>query len=381
MGTEASLWLAQKSKLRTTSDGAAISAANLYRRGESKSMIETTLKSAMGKSGYDVSKLTLSVTLPASGNDNLTVDMAMPGDKYFTKAVWSGSVNITARTVVSFSSGEACVLALDKTASQALKAWGNASVDLGSCLGASNSSSSSAVAMGGSAALAATCLYSVGGVSGADKATLECSAPMTNKAELKGPLDGLTQPATPLICLPMPTVRKNDTITLLPGCYTGEVKIHGKLKLSPGLYFFKDAPITINAGGNLSGEGVTIIFKGTTDLTMNGNGSINLSAPLPGASPATGQTQVFPGVLIWGDKTGSTRTMQFNGTSSSSLTGIINFDKDDIVFSGNTGFQSDCVRLAARTVELTGNSKFVAGCEAVLGPLATQVAQKLKIIE
>lgn len=382
LGTEASYWMAQKSRLRTASDVAAITAANLYQRRETKANIESVIKSAMQKNGYDISKVTLTVNLPPAAGEPLTVNLAVPGDKYFTKAIWNGNITITARTAITFSAGPVCVLATHPTASGALNMTGNTDVDLGSCLAAANSTSSSAVTMGGSAELVAGCLYAGGGITGTSgRASLDCTTLMENRPAVKGPLDGMTQPPAPSPCNGSLNVKPKDDITVSPGCYSGSLRIQGKIKFNPGIYYFKDADLTINSGASLVGAGVTFIFSGDYAIKNNGHSNLNLTAPVEGSSPPSGQTLHYPGVLFWGASTGGPRDIKINGSASSVLSGVMSFEKDDVELLGSAGMQSDCLRLVGSTVKMSGNSSMTSDCQVPLGGLAMNAGTKLKIVQ
>jgi len=108
--------------------------------------------------------------------------------------------------------------------------------------------------------------------------------------------------------------------TIQPGRYSQTIRVNNNetLTMEPGLYCLANGA-TINAGGSLNGEGVTIYVTGGDFLT-NGAAAVVLSAP-PSRNchycpPAIG------GVVIY-MAPGNTGTVYITGTSSSSYTGTV----------------------------------------------------------
>jgi|GEM_PF-5913070 len=170
-GSESSYWFLQKSGLRFATDGAAITAANMYTRGLGESVIQAAIVKTLRDSGY-TDALDVDISYPATPSDRMIVDASINATKYFSKVFWKGTARIAARTEVAFEQGDVCMLALNRTASQAFYMQGNPSATLNGCVAASNSSASDAMHFGGSAEMTAACLYSAGGISGLSHAPL-----------------------------------------------------------------------------------------------------------------------------------------------------------------------------------------------------------------
>jgi hypothetical protein len=91
----------------------------------------------------------------------------------------------------------ACVLALDKSASSAIKIQGSTVVEMKGCRLASNSRANDAIYRGGSARIAAECALSAGGISGLGSSSyvkLDCDQPLTNQYPVNDPLAGVVPP-------------------------------------------------------------------------------------------------------------------------------------------------------------------------------------------
>jgi hypothetical protein len=62
-------------------------------------------------------------------------------------------------------------------------------------------------------------------------------------------------------------------------------------------------------------------------------------------------------------------TLSINGTSASKLTGFIYAPGAHVFYAGNSNMagSGDCIRVIGDTIEMTGNSKLAANCNAALG--------------
>ncbi len=375
LGTEAGYWLTQKSKLRGLTDGAAITAANLYQRRADQATIEASVKEALAKSGINTSTLFLDIDLPAAAGDPLKVVTRIPGERYFSTALWNGTIAIDARTDIEFSAGNVCVLAASPTADGALNMGGSSLANFSGCLAASNSTSSSSIAFSGSSQLTAGCLYSAGYVlDAAGHTTLECSNLMTGRREVALPLANMTQPLTPARCNNAPNFNPNSTVTVSPGCYSSNFNMKGIVHFQPGVYILNSANFTANAQAIITGTDVTFILKGDSTVDFNGGANIQLKAPEEGSGAA------YEGILFWGSTAAGTRIHKINGSAGSIFQGLMSFANDDVQFNGNSGVTSSCLRLVGKTVALRGNTDFNSECDAALGGLAMTAGNQMRII-
>jgi Flp pilus assembly protein TadG len=164
-----------------------------------------------------------------------------------------------------------------------------------------------------------------------------------------------------------PTLIHNGNTTLSPGCYDGfTIGSQDTVTLNPGVYFFNGTnPINFQAGGTMTitspvtpvvGEpatmssptGVTLIFTGSTYITMNGNPNLTLEPP--------DSTGVFPNLLIY-QVPSDTQTTYLGGTSGSTITGVIYVPGATESFQGTPGgnVYTDFV---VKNLTLTGDASF-----------------------
>src|SRR5947207_1285316 len=134
-GVETSYWYIKKLELQSQADAAAYAGAMEKRSGSSTSLVTTVASKGATDNGFDTSVGTITVnTPPASGSagaNAVEVIMSSQAQRFFTAAFFSGTVNLNARAVASYNTAaNACILALNGTASKAALFSGNSSLTL-----------------------------------------------------------------------------------------------------------------------------------------------------------------------------------------------------------------------------------------------------------
>jgi hypothetical protein len=288
-------------------------------------------------------------------------------------------VTISARSVATVKmSGQACVLALDPTASGAVTNGGNASQNFAGCVIAANSTSSSAISFSGSVAMTAQSLWTAGGYTSQGSAAVNLAQPATTYAwALPDPYADYIIPGIGTGCSKTNAKYNNVTTTISPGVYCGGIDFGAKanVTMSPGTYYINKGDLTINAQANVTGNGVTIVLTSTGSasqigtITINGGATVNLTAP--GDSTAD-----FPGLVFFQDRRADPDGgNKLNGGSSMNIAGGIYFPAQSVQFSGNDGTNGPrCTIIVARLVTFTGNSSIVDNNCAAAGVPPIQVA-------
>ncbi|MBN9548888.1 MAG: pilus assembly protein [Alphaproteobacteria bacterium] len=251
---------------------------------------------------------------------------------------------------------QACVLALDQHADNAVNLQGSTNVAMSGCVIAANSDAADSVNRGGSAVVSAACVSTVGGTQGLTppNATLSCGTPLENQYASFDPLADVVPPAYTL-CLPVPN---GKTVTLSPGTYCDKT-LSGKITLNPGTYIMRNVVIKPGGNGSLSGQGVTIFLMENSQLIINANEQVNLSPPTSGP---------YAGITIY-QAHGNTQALTLNGGSGSVVSGFIYAPDAAITYAGNSDMtaQGSCLRLVGDTVTMTGSSAVKSDCTAELG--------------
>ena len=82
------------------------------------------------------------------------------------------------------------------------------------------------------------------------------------------------------------------------------MNISGTRTMQPGIYVVSGGDFKINANANVTGTGVTIYIKAGTNVSINGNATVNLAAPTSGT---------YSGMLFFGDRTEPERQLEWDG--------------------------------------------------------------------
>jgi hypothetical protein len=257
---------------------------------------------------------------------------------------------------VKVSPGQpACVLALNPTASEAVKIQGSTEVSMPGCVVASNSSAPDSVYRGGSARIEAACIVATGEAVGfGSGSNLECGAPLEHQYPSFDPLEGVAPPPY-TACQQIPG---GKSVTLSPGTYCNK-NWGGNITLGPGVYVLRDIDINLNGNGSLVGAGVIIFLMGNSQFTVNGNSVVKLSPPSNGD---------YAGITIFQARDNAS-PMIVNGTSGSDVSGFIYAPDAPITYTGNSDMSAggECLRVVGDTVEMNGNSAVKSDCTAELG--------------
>lgn len=364
-GTEVGLLYLKHQTLQSAADSSALSAAIANTNSSSELNLQADAVTAtygfVSKSGgttVTVNKPPKSGTHAASANA-VEVIITQPQARIFS-AVWSSDpVSVAGRAVAFYTPGTACVLALNGSASGAITAQGNPSVNLNDCSISDNSSSSSALSAGGSASIAALSANVVGDVSGSNHITTTNGIKI-GQSPTEDPYSSVNIPA--YSGCNQSNFSAKTTITINAGVYCGgfSANANANVTFSPGVYVFDGGSFTVNGNAALSGTGVTLIFTSSSGnnwptAAINGGASINLTAPATGATA---------GLVFFGDRNMPTGTpFKLNGGSSEALGGAVYLPKAALEIAGNSASSNGgCTQIIADTISFKGNSNFAINC-------------------
>lgn len=261
--------------------------------------------------------------------------------------------NVTRHASVRMAAGlPACILALNETASSAIKIQGSTEVSMAHCVLAANSSAEGAISRGGAAKISAECVTTVGTVSGFDTslADLECQAPLERRWRSTNPVKDVTIPSYTSCQKAVGTGKEKS---LKPGTYCGE-RISGEVVLEPGTYILRGGSISLNGNGSLLAPGVTLFLLDDATMSIGANQVVQLSPPTSGP---------YEGISVY-QELGNTNALQILGTSGSTISGIIYAPSAHVQFAGNATADAapECLRIIADTIEMTGNSTIESDC-------------------
>lgn len=271
--------------------------------------------------------------------------------------------------IVPAETGDFCVLALNENLQRAISITGNTSVEFADCDLVSNSSAEPAIHVGGSGEVKANCLRAVGTIDASGFRTeLTCDAVKEGRSPQADPFAGLErpEPGEPYDMTGCGQAvgqgggsgsceagyELNGVLTLKPGTYAG-LDVKGRVDLEPGNYIMT-GQLHINANADLRGTGVTLFLAAGTQLNINGNAAVDLSAP---------DTGPYAGMVIV-TMEDFAETLKLNGTADARLSGLIYApDAATVEYMGNGEIVGRCISIVAQSVVFTGNSHIVSTCE------------------
>jgi hypothetical protein len=147
-----------------------------------------------------------------------------------------------------------------------------------------------------------------------------------------------------------------------PGRYYNLI-LDGTKKMNPGVYYI-EGDLTIH--GDITGSGVFIYMADGT-LIVNGDASLSLQAPTKediANYPSLG-LDAYGGMLFMNARD-NYNPMSFNGTGDTQLDGYIYSANGQVIYSGDNGTTSTCLRIVADTIDLTGNTHMKSDCDFAL---------------
>ena len=255
-------------------------------------------------------------------------------------------VDVAATAVVI--SKPICLLALDKSARNAISIWGSsARIVANGCVVHANSSDSSAIDNKSSATSTADVFCAVGGYSGSNYDPTP-----------RGHCRNVTNP---YLAVAVPNIAGCDfanetatagTVNLTPGVYCGGLSIgQATVNFAPGLYVMKDGPFSVS-GSNavLLGAGTTFYLYGDkSNVSITGGSSIDLVAPSEGP---------YAGLLfVQNPDFGGGATSKITGNSDVRLVGVGYFPTQTLSVggTGSFGVNSPYMVFAANALQFFGN--------------------------
>lgn len=360
--------------LQNAADSAAFSAATSVAAGESRPSDQA--RAVAGRYGLVHGRNGVLITVntpPASGpraasHRAVEVVIERPVKRFFSKLFASGESIVRARAVAQVSpAANACVIALNSTADASALDTGSANIQLAGCSLFSNSGSTSAVQLKGSATLTADSIGTVGGYTVGSNATLTAiNGVHTNQRAIEDPYEDMGVP-------PFSGCSYNGA-SLSSGTYGGsyssptvfcnglQINSGATVTLNPGIYVVDRGLLRINGGATLRGSGVTIVLTSSTGtdyatMQINGQSVVDLSAPTSGPTA---------GVVIYQDRRApSGGSNVLNGGSTQSLQGAVYFPSQTVTFTGGSSTTSGCTQLLASQVEFRGNSNLKMNCSGI----------------
>lgn len=385
LGAETGYWYLTQRKLQHAADMASYAAATRKRAGDDSGEVATVAARETRESGFAGGGVNVTVNSPPSTGAHTTdpeaVEVLLATDlpRLFTALYGTEPVSLKARAVARVeASGEACVLALSRSAPGAVTVSGSSTVTLSGCEIASNSLAADAFLLSGaSASVTADCVNTVGEVNASTRLTLTaCDAPRENQPPIGDPYASVPEPdASAVPCSSASGDGSVTPVTLTPTAWTAGgtpvmrfcagLTLKGAVHFDPGIYVIEGI-LTASAGAQITGTGVTFFMENGGAAKFNGDADLNVSAPTSGT---------YSGLLFFGDRA-TAASQKINGGATSRLDGAIYLPASHLEFTGNSSTSGACLQIVANTIAFSGKSTISSSCgPSMRQALARQVVR------
>lgn len=392
LGVEAGEWFLLKRRAQTAADAAAYAGALEIARGD-RGQAQPVALGESARNGYpNGAPISVAVNVPPTtgpqaGNANaVEVIVTQQQPVRFAALFIAGPENITARAVASLTQlGNACILALDRTARRALQTTGNSVVQMNECSLASNSSNAESMYFSGSSQVSAPTAWSAGGIVQSGSSTPQFPGGTLAFAwPVQDPYAGLTITLPPAPNCNNPRAVTFSSTTLSPGVFCGGINVGSgsTVVLNPGTYYLDQGDFSVGSNATVTcactaaGSGVTIVLTSSKtvnrigSVTINGQAHVTLRAPSAAGYP-------YPGILFFQDRRSTSNTVNhLNGGSNLQLTGALYFPSSPVDWNGNST-AAGCTQIIADTVTISGDTSLTnTGCAALgLQPISLAFAR------
>lgn len=288
------------------------------------------------------------VTLSAFGINNIKVEARSSGQSQIENG------------------GVACMLSLNPTTSDGLHLQGINKTSAKNCWTWINSTSATSINAVGASAGTAQGFCTAGGVTGAEHFT---PAPFTGCEAMEDPFYSKFASSYPDDnCTTGGVSFNNGTHAMLPGVYCGNVilKPQANVTMAPGTYVIVGGYLEVQAGSSLTGNGVTIFFRGSnTRMSVKGGGNVDLKAPAIG--PWAGFVLVDRRLSSFGE----IRETEINGGGTVKIEGVAYVPQWRFNVGGNGDMNqtSKYFAIVADHFYMEGNGKLFINSDAVAAGL------------
>ena len=166
--------------------------------------------------------------------------------------------------------------------------------------------------------------------------------------------------------------------TIVPGTYSG-IKIKCNTTFQTGVYIIDGGDLDVTGQYEVTGSNVMFVLKNGAGIKIAGGADINLTAIQASDLVARGvdseTADKLAGMLIFEDRNSSGNTKnKINGNANTLLNGTIYLPKSGLDFAGTAGVSSQCLMIAAATINLTGNANMTSFCPADMEESTTVVS-------
>lgn len=182
------------------------------------------------------------------------------------------------------------------------------------------------------------------------------------------------------------TVTEPDIGNVDPGTYT-DIKVACATTFKRGVYIIDGGGLEITGQYEVNGAGVMFVLKNGAYVKITGGSNINLTAIQASDLIARGVSEAeankLAGMLIFEarDSSGTTKNV-INGNATTTLNGTIYLPKSNLDFAGTAKVTSQCLMIAAATINITGTANMTSFCPsgATEDTVVATMTSKVKLV-
>ena len=359
MSVDFVLWIKQRSEMQGVADTAVLSAAQSYGEAGNLTAAQSAANNVITAHGLHMMTANTQLT---GGGSGVEVTLSHPGKAYFSGALPMSPPVIKVRSVamVAEQGSDACLLALDPSASQSIWLDSNAEINAPNCTVHADSAHSRAFDAYSNSKITAGEICAVGGYGGGS--SHYNPTPTTSCPFIADPLAGVSAPNTAGCDHSGHEIdgEEDDPVTLGPGVYCGGLTIKGDSVVSfdPGTYVIKNGEFFVDSNSRISGTGVTFYFTGSdATIFFDSNVQVDFTAP------TTGPQQ---GIIFFEDRSAPLlREHRLFSNNISRLEGAVYLSRGLLWLDSNSQIaaNSNFTSIIVRRLRLDSNAQLVLNAD------------------
>jgi Flp pilus assembly protein TadG len=299
-----------------------------------KAIADNFLSETLAEVGMKQATYTSNVTVDTAKR-RVTVAVEQDHYGYFFLGYFKGSPQIhVSATAQASGNTNVCVIGLEGKGNGTVSLIQEAQLSASNCAVYSNSTARTGLESSGNAMLTAQLACSSGGYAGAGRNFSR--PPVTDCPPIKDPLASRSAPShSRWWCKHTGLLIKKKYEILSPGVYCNGVTIMSgaNVVLRPGIYVFRDGPLTISSNASLTGKNVGLYFTGKGAVfNATSDSVVSLSAPSSGS---------MAGLLMFQDRNNAEGDFYIKSRKASNLLGTIYLPNGNFIVDTNNKIAED----------------------------------------
>lgn len=350
MAVDSAAFYNQQARMQTVADASSLAVAkelHVYRKNldELKAVGKARVEALLTESGISDRPHSTAIAIDEK-NNIIEVSLSMVARGLLPADVWGENPIRVTSQARAYGQNRLCVLALDGTKSDTIKAEDASSMTAPDCAVQSNSADPGGLNVSGDSSIVSTVICSSGGVKGGGTLTPKAR---TDCPKLDDPLASRAAPPVGGCTILDRVINAADLLS--PQTFCGGLKIekNAVVTLAPGTYVITGGKLEVKDQAQLIGENVSFYFADdASTFHFDKNTTIDLTAPKDGA---------MAGILFYESRSSAkARSFEIKSENAHRLLGTIYLPngKLKIDSKGNVADESAYTVIVARQIEVKG---------------------------